>query len=52
MTTNQQYIEAARREYASDEIEIDQKPRVARGADAGAFVAAWVWVSDSVCEGD
>jgi hypothetical protein len=28
------------------EIEIDDTARVSRGTEAGAYVAAWVWVPD------
>lgn len=37
-------IDAARREYADDDIQIDDKALVAR-TDDGAWVQAWVWVS-------
>jgi len=45
-TADQVYSDAARSLYASDELEFDDSPKVSHG-DGGAFVAAWVWVSDS-----
>ena len=39
------FIQAARDEWASDEIEIDDDPIVSEGDD-GAFVAAWVYVTN------
>ena len=46
--TDNQYIEAAKREYGREgEIEIDSNAIVSRGDDPGAYVAAWVWVSNS-----
>jgi hypothetical protein len=51
--TDKQYIEAAFKKYHRDgEIEIDKdctrlpKSRVSRGDDPGAYVMAWVWVSN------
>jgi hypothetical protein len=41
-------VTAARREYASDELRIDDKPAVSP-CDDGAWVAAWVWVWDDNC---
>lgn len=44
---NAREIEVARREYQTDECEIDDDARVSRAAQAdGRWVAAWVWVSD------
>jgi hypothetical protein len=41
------YIEAAKRLWHDDgQIEIDDHPAVSDGADGGAYVMAWVWVSD------
>ncbi len=40
------YVSAAREHWASDNIEIDDDPRVSLGADPGAWVHAWVWVKD------
>ena len=40
------FLEAARANYASDEIEIDDNAVISR-SDEGAFVAAWVWVSSA-----
>ena len=43
--TDQQYIEAARKQYGREaELEIDDGALVSRGSDAGAYVAAWVWI--------
>ncbi len=42
--TDDKIRELAKAEYATDECEIDDNAKVARGED-GAFVAAWVWVS-------
>lgn len=41
--TDEELLEMAREEYASDDIEINDGALVSRGED-GAFVAAWVWV--------
>lgn len=40
------YIAAARQIWATDELEIDDEPVVSVSDDGGAWVAAWVWVSD------
>ena len=45
MPTDEEYIIEARDRYASDDIDIDDAPKVSRGEN-GAFVAAWVWVAD------
>jgi hypothetical protein len=43
-----QYIEAARRlKHRDGELEIDDHPVVSSGEDAGAYVMAWVWISDN-----
>lgn len=39
-------IAAARDEYASDDVEIDDNPSISR-ADDGTWVSAWVWVPDA-----
>lgn len=44
-TYDKKAIEIARREYVTDEVEIDGHPAMSH-ADDGAWVAAWVWVSD------
>lgn len=42
------YTAAARELYHKDgEIEIDDEPAVSLGDDPGAYVAAWVWVSNA-----
>jgi len=50
LPTRKQMIAAARSLYQSEgEIEIDDNARVSRAEgnpDNGAFVQAWVWVSD------
>lgn len=38
-------IALAKRDYGSEDIEIDGNAVVSRGDDPGAFVAAWVWVA-------
>jgi len=43
--TDAQYIAAARAQYCSDEIEIDDVPEISHGTQ-GAFVKGWLWVSD------
>lgn len=43
-------IEAARERYETDDIEIDDNAKAARGDDPGTWVQAWVWVPD--VEGD
>lgn len=42
------FVTVARREYATDEIEIDDNPNISPSDDGGTWVAAWVWVSDGV----
>ena len=42
-------IDAAREEYASDDVEIDDDA-VCSMAESGAWVSAWVWVADAVNE--
>ena len=51
--TDVQFIQRAREEYGRDgEIEIEEGAVVSRGSDRsrgsdpGAYVQAWVWVSD------
>lgn len=39
------FREAAGAEYANDEVEIDDDAMISR-SDNGAFVQAWVWVSN------
>lgn len=39
------FIQEARNQYASDEIEIDEEPKTSP-SDEGCWVAAWVWVSN------
>jgi hypothetical protein len=50
LPTRKQMIVAARSQYESEgEIEIDDNAKVSRAEgnpDVGAFVQAWVWVSD------
>ncbi|HYW43078.1 MAG TPA: hypothetical protein VE959_09480, partial [Bryobacteraceae bacterium] len=44
---HEEYIEQAQADYMRDgEIEIDDGAVVSRGSDQGAYVQAWVWVSD------
>lgn len=40
------YVSAAREIWADDECEIDDEPMVSPGADEGAWVSAWVWVTN------
>jgi hypothetical protein len=41
------YIKAARRMHHRDgEIEVDDWPLISPSDDGGAYVQAWVWVSD------
>jgi len=45
----EKFIEAARNEYQTDDVEIDDDAKLSEvdeGGNAGAWVAAWVWVSD------
>ncbi len=47
--TRKEMIAAARGLYQSDDIEIDHNPKLSRAEgnpENGAFVQAWVWVSD------
>lgn len=48
MRDRQKFIEAARSEYQNDDIEIDDNAQLSEVNDgaAGAWVQAWVWVSD------
>ena len=47
----EQYREGARRLWCEDgEIEIDEGATVSVSDDGGAYVQAWVWVSDSDLE--
>lgn len=48
--TSAQYRDAAKRIHESEgSIEIDDKAKVSRGDDTGAYVQAWVWVpNDSI----
>lgn len=55
--TDEQYREAARNVYGSDDVEFDQGvrlPKVSRARDeSGAWIAAWVWIdaeSDEIDE--
>lgn len=58
--TNAQYIRAAREGYHEDGvIEVDERAKVSKAdsndpdAEKGAYVQAWIWVSDSdVDEGE
>lgn len=44
-------VEAARAIYASDDVEIDDAPKLSRSdEDKGTWVAAWVWVADEESE--
>jgi hypothetical protein len=49
--TDEQAIAAARDMYASDDVEIDDNPKLSH-ADDGVWVAAWVWVSREDAEHD
>ncbi len=40
------YIAAGREKWCNDDLEIDDHPMVSLGGDPGAWVAAWVWVTD------
>jgi hypothetical protein len=43
-----EYRNAAKRMYHDEgTLELDDTPKVSKGDDAGAYVQAWVWVSDS-----
>lgn len=45
--TEEWYRKAARDQFNKDgELEIDMDAQVSMGADAGAYVQAWVWVDD------
>ncbi|TJY57142.1 hypothetical protein E4T66_17170 [Sinimarinibacterium sp. CAU 1509] len=45
------HIEQARKDYCTDDIEIDDEPIVSVG-DGGVWVNAWVWVRDEEVEGE
>lgn len=40
------YVAAARDQARDGELEVDETTVVSEGADAGAYVGAWLWVSD------
>lgn len=45
--TDEQYRKAAKRIHACDgAIEVDADAPVSKGDDEGAYVQAWVWISD------
>lgn len=47
MITDDQYWKQAKKQYEQEgSIEIDDLAEVSRGEDSGAYVQAWVWVSD------
>jgi hypothetical protein len=49
MRDQAKFIEIARDNYQNDDIEIDDDAKLSEvdeGGDKGAWVAAWVWVSD------
>ena len=47
--TDNEFIDRARAEYGEEgRIEIDDGAKISRGSEYGAYVAAWVWVSDGV----
>jgi hypothetical protein len=52
--TDEDYIAAFNTHHANDECELDTgddgKPAVSQGADPGAWVRAWVWVSNDEIE--
>ena len=54
MPTNKAMIQAAKKIWHREgEIEIDDKAKVSRAKgnpDSGAYVQAWVWVSDEEAE--
>lgn len=43
---DEDYREGAREEYMTESIDFDGNAVVSRGDDDGAYVQAWVWVSD------
>ena len=45
-TDQQRYVDAARALHGSDDLEIADQGVVSMGDDPGAFVLAWVWVTD------
>ena len=44
--TDEQYRAAAQDQAVEGEIEVDDNAVVSRGDDAGAYVAAWLWVAN------
>lgn len=43
--SNASYIYEARAKYDTDDVEIDDNPKVSRSSDlSGAFVQAWLWI--------
>lgn len=45
-------IVTKRRWHDEGVIEIDDTARISRGRDSGAYVQAWVWVSDDDAKGE
>jgi hypothetical protein len=55
MPTKREMVAAAQEKYARDEgeIEVDDKAKISRAPgnpDGGAYVSAWVWVTDEDAE--
>lgn len=48
--TFSQYRAAARRMYDDDDCDIDEEAKISKGNMPGAYVQAWVWVSDEQCD--
>jgi hypothetical protein len=46
ISNNQYRVAAAKKWEKEGEIEIDSDAEVSRSADNGAYVQAWVWISD------
>jgi hypothetical protein len=44
--TDAQYKAAAKKHQKEGELEVDPGATVSNGDDDGAYVAAWIWISD------
>ena len=46
ITDNQRYVAAAQARQKYGELEIDDTAIISKGEDEGAYVQAWIWVTD------
>lgn len=49
--SNRQYREAAKAQHhVEGEVEVDDRAKVSRSSDGGAYIMAWVWVDNADAE--